>query len=88
LIGSAAAKVPKNVRGWTWNGWQSDVPIRRLVVTGNDAAFLHGFIWFDDVAVTTAPRPPAMIIRPLNVLACEVPGSFSQTPRSRANTAD
>jgi hypothetical protein len=71
LIGSVTATVPKSLRAWTWNGWQSDVPIRRVVVTGNDTAFLHGFIWFDDVTVTTVPPPPAMIIRPVNnVLAC------------------
>jgi len=57
-IGSMTAAVPKTLRAWTWNGWQSNVPIRRVVVTGNDAGFLHGFIWFDDVQVTTAPRPP------------------------------
>jgi len=28
------------------------------VVTGNDTGFLHGFVWFDDVQVTTAQRPP------------------------------
>jgi RNA polymerase sigma factor (sigma-70 family) len=55
LIGSAIARVPKSLRGWTWNGWQSEVPIHRLVVTGNDVGFMHGFIWFDDVQVVTAP---------------------------------
>jgi len=57
LIGSVTATVPKSLRGWTWNGWQSDVPIHRLVVTGNDAGFLHGFIWFDDMQASPAPEP-------------------------------
>jgi hypothetical protein len=69
LIGSVTASVPKNLRAWTWNGWHSDVPIRRLIIRGNDAAFLHGFIWFDDVSVSTAPPPPAMVTFPLNLLA-------------------
>src|ERR1051326_2506370 len=41
LIASVTARVSKSLRGWTWNGWQSDVPIHRLVITGNDAAFLQ-----------------------------------------------
>jgi hypothetical protein len=74
LIGSQTARVPKSLRGWTWNGWQSDVPIHRLVVTGNDAGFMHGFIWFDDVQVFTAPLPASNITRPSNIALCNDPG--------------
>jgi hypothetical protein len=74
LIGSQTARVPKSLRGWTWNGWQSDVPIHRLVVTGNDAGFMHGFIWFDDVQVVTAPLPASNITRPSNIALCNDPG--------------
>src|ERR1041385_2317189 len=59
LIDSAMARAPKGFGGWSWNGWQSRVPIHRMVVTGNDAGFMHGFIWVDDVQVATARQPPA-----------------------------
>jgi hypothetical protein len=55
LIGSLTATDPKDRQDWTWNGWKSDVPIHRIVITGNDAVFFHGFIWFDDVQATFAP---------------------------------
>jgi RNA polymerase sigma factor (sigma-70 family) len=74
LIGSQTARVPKSLRGWTWNGWQSDVPIHRLVVTGNDAGFMHGFIWFDDVQVVAAPLPASNITCPGNIALCNDPG--------------
>ncbi len=74
LIGSMTASVPKNLRAWTWNGWQSEVPIHRMVVTGNDVVFLNGFIWFDDVRVTAAPPPPCTIICPGKLEACNDPG--------------
>jgi RNA polymerase sigma factor (sigma-70 family) len=57
LIGTVTASVPKNLRGWTWNGWRSSVPIRRLVITGKDTGFLHGFIWFDDMQASPAREP-------------------------------
>jgi hypothetical protein len=61
LIGSLTASVPKNRRAWTWNGWQSDIPIHRIVITGNDVAFYHGFIWFDDVqAMAIVPEPSSL----------------------------
>jgi hypothetical protein len=81
LIGSETAKVPKTFRGWTWNGWQSAVPIHRLVITGNDAAFLHGFIWFDDVQVTTAPPLPCVINCPANFAVCSDPGQCGAVVR-------
>jgi hypothetical protein len=49
-IDSMLATVP-NSGDWTWNGWQSDVPIKYIIITGNDVEFLNGFIWFDDVQV-------------------------------------
>jgi hypothetical protein len=75
LIDSARARAPKSFRGWSWNGWQSRVPIHRVVVTGNDAGFMHGFIWFDDVQVVTAPQPPAGgITGTANIAVCNDPG--------------
>jgi RNA polymerase sigma factor (sigma-70 family) len=81
LIGSQTARVPKSLRGWTWNGWQSDVPIHRLVVTGNDAGFMHGFIWFDDVQVATAPRPASTIPCSTNIAVCNDPGQAGAVVR-------
>ena len=75
FIDSASARAPKGFRGWSWNGWQSRVPIHRMVVTGNDAGYMHGFIWFDDVQVVTAPQPPAGgITGTTNIAVCNDPG--------------
>ena len=46
---------PHALQAWTWNGWQSTVPISRVVVTGNDSGFLNGFIWYDDSEIRLAP---------------------------------
>ncbi len=73
LIDSAIAHVPKSFRGWSWNGWQSRVPIHRVVVTGNDAGFMHGFIWYDDVQVATAPLPSGAIDK----VKAQVSGTFT-----------
>jgi hypothetical protein len=66
LIGSLTASVPKDAQMWTWNGWHSDTPIARLVITGNDAVFLHGFIWYDDfelnVASASVPEPASWVL--------------------------
>ena len=55
LIGELSATIPKAALTWTWNGWRSDTPIGSIVITGNDAGFFHGFIWYDDFEVTVAP---------------------------------
>jgi hypothetical protein len=55
LIGSLTATIPDTALTWTWNGWRSDTPIGRIVITGNDAGFLKGFIWYDDFPLTVAP---------------------------------
>ena len=64
LIDSVTATIPKaqTTHDWFWNGWQSDVPIKRIVITGNDAAFLHGFIWFDDVQANPVPAPSSLVL--------------------------
>ena len=81
LMGSMTASVPKSLRAWTWNGWQSELPISRVVVTGNDAGFLHGFIWFDDVQLTAAPPMPCTIICPANIEVCNDPGQCGAVVR-------
>jgi hypothetical protein len=67
LIDSVTATVPKAEfpQDWTWNGWQSDVPIKSFVVMGNDTEFLNGFIWFDDVQANTSlavPEPSSLAL--------------------------
>jgi hypothetical protein len=66
LIDSVTATVPiaQFPKDWHWNGWQSDVPIKSFVVTGNDTEFLHGFIWFDDVQANTSavPEPSSLAL--------------------------
>src|SRR5262249_26879248 len=49
-IDSATATIP-NSGGWSWNGWESDVPIKWIVIAGNDEGFGHAFIWVDDVQI-------------------------------------
>jgi RNA polymerase sigma factor (sigma-70 family) len=82
LIDSARARAPKSFRGWSWNGWQSRVPIHRVVITGNDTGFMHGFIWFDDVQVVTAPQPPAGgLAGMINIAVCNDPGQSGAVVR-------
>jgi hypothetical protein len=56
LIDSVTATVP-NSGVWTWNGWESDTPIKHIIITGNDEEFFNGFIWFDDVQVNFGALP-------------------------------
>jgi len=57
LQGQMIATIPF-APGWTWNGWSSDVPITRIVVTGNGV--LNGFLWYENMQVDTVPGPPAV----------------------------
>jgi hypothetical protein len=54
-LGSLTVTDPKAAQAWTWNGWHSDTPIKSVTVSGNDSAFFHGFIWFDDFQLNVAP---------------------------------
>src|SRR5262245_29543853 len=35
LIGTQVVTIPAATNQWIWNGWQSSVPIGRMVITGN-----------------------------------------------------
>jgi hypothetical protein len=65
-IGELSATIPNTALTWTWNGWQSDTPIGSIIITGNDAGFLHGFIWYDDfeltLAATSVPEPGSWVL--------------------------
>lgn len=63
LLASLNASVPRTAQAWTWNGWQSDVGIKKIIVTGNDTEFLSGFIWYEDVqAIAAVPEPAATAV--------------------------
>jgi hypothetical protein len=49
-IDSTTATIPNDCN-WYWNGWESDVPIKWIVIGGNDVEFDHAFIWVDDVQI-------------------------------------
>jgi hypothetical protein len=68
LIDSVTATIPISSRGWTWNGWESTVPIQSIVVVGNDTEFLNGFIWFDDAQATPVPEPFSLMLLGLSGL--------------------
>lgn len=55
LLGTAVARTPAAGNQWVWNGWESDIPIARIAVTGNGT--IHGFLWFDDLEVSRVPTP-------------------------------
>jgi hypothetical protein len=50
-IDSMTATIP-NSGSWYWNGWESDVPIKWIVISGNDEGFGNAFIWVDDVQIS------------------------------------
>lgn len=48
LIGVGDAVIPADC-SWTWNGWQSDVPVTTIVVAGRGAPGFGGQIQMDDL---------------------------------------
>jgi hypothetical protein len=67
LIGERIADVPFLAQQWTWNGWESDVPISRIVVTGNGT--LNGFLWYENMQIDVLPAPAAWGLLPLALVA-------------------
>jgi hypothetical protein len=60
LLDTMTANVPFAGQGpsvWTWNGWESDVPISRIVVTGN--GIVNGFLWYENMQVDFAVPGPS-----------------------------
>jgi hypothetical protein len=58
-LGTLIATTPAPGDQWVWNGWESDTPIARLVVTGNGV--IDGFLWFDDFE-SSVPGPDALLV--------------------------
>lgn len=54
-IDTVIANVPVNAQSWTWNGWESDVPFKSILVVGNGV--INGFIWYENVQFTFVPEP-------------------------------
>jgi hypothetical protein len=76
LIGSQVAIIPAAGNRWNWQGWESSVPIGRMVITGN--GILDGFVWNDDFEMTPIPEPGTALV--LTLLA-------AAAARSRYRTA-
>ncbi len=54
LIYSELVSIPKDGQTWVGHGWRSTVAIRSLTIKGmSEAPFSGGFIWFDDLSMTT-----------------------------------
>jgi len=58
LIGVMNADVKVAAQQWQWNGWQSDVPISSIVVTGN--GIINGFLWYENIQIDLVPTPGAL----------------------------
>jgi hypothetical protein len=87
LFDTETALVPKIAQAWTWNGWESEVPIGKIVVTGNDVGFLNGFIWYDDMEVVAAPVPEPSAVLLVGVAGYALLAVLSRRRRSSARTA-
>ena len=57
LSGTLNATVLNTAVTWTWNAGTRHAD-RRPKITGNDTAFLNGFIWYDDFELKTAAAVP------------------------------
>ncbi|MGI9519215.1 MAG: hypothetical protein ACR2NP_19340 [Pirellulaceae bacterium] len=84
LIGSVVGETLAASDMWTWNGWESTIPIHRAVSTGNAVTLLNGFIWYDDMEITfaTIPEPASGLLAGLVVIA----GCICRSRRNRGVT--
>jgi hypothetical protein len=60
LIDSRVVSIPVADDVWVWRGWESDVPIGSIVITGNGIE--RGFIWYDDIVMDVVPEPAAFAL--------------------------
>lgn len=60
LIGEMIADVSASAQQWQWNGWESDTPISRIVVTGN--GIINGFLWYENMQIDVVPTPGAILM--------------------------
>ena len=66
LIQALPANIPF-AEDWTWNGWQSDTPISRIVVFGNGT--VNGFLWYENMQIDFADVPEPSAIAAVTVMA-------------------
>lgn len=59
LIGTLLVVAPVKAQRWTWNGWESDTPFKRLRVVGN--GLINGFLWYENVRVSDVPCTPTLV---------------------------
>jgi hypothetical protein len=59
LLGTHIAKSTSAGQQWIWNGWESDVPIKRILVTGN--GLIQGFLWYENMQLSYVPEPGGSI---------------------------
>jgi hypothetical protein len=70
-IGQMDVTAPFNNQ-WTWNGWASDIPIKRAQITGfgsPDWANIGGFVMHDGMEYTPIPEPITLLLLGFGVLA-------------------
>lgn len=60
LIESLIVSIPGDDQSWLWNGWMSDVPVKRIRITGN--GINNGFIDYDDMQLTPVPEPTSLAL--------------------------
>jgi MYXO-CTERM domain-containing protein len=66
LVGQVTAAIPFG-ETWKWNGWHSDTPFVRMVVSGNGVD--NGFLWYENVQVNAAvPGPGSLAMLGLAML--------------------
>jgi hypothetical protein len=88
LIGSVTANIPRLAQTWTWNGWQSTVPIQKVRVIGNDTLFLNGFIWWEDFSITIAAVPEPSTYALLGLTAILGAGVYVYRRKQAARSPD
>ncbi len=60
LIESLIVSISGDDQSWQWNGWMSDVPVKRIRITGN--GINNGFIDYDDMQLTPVPEPTSLAL--------------------------
>ena len=65
FLGYMDVTAPFNSK-WTWNGWMSDIPIKRVEIVGD---IFGGFVMHDDMEYTPIPEPATLLLLGLGGLA-------------------
>lgn len=59
------ARFLPNGSRWTWNGWMSDIPVKRVEIIGMGSPYwdnLGGFVMHDDMEYTPVPEPVTLLL--------------------------